>query len=135
MALKIDGLDRVIKKINKIKEIDTLPMVMDVADMVRKEIRAEASMFSQDQYKCIAEVAVRNYTFSTFIDVGLKNDIAPFEDWRGLWFQHWGFYHELTGKSVTMHRGWFDNALNGCDEMAKLMLNEKLRKEVRKAID
>ena len=130
MAFEIQGVDKLINKLNKISNIKAKEVIEDVAKDVETAIVNEARKFSDTEYLYICKCDVRNYGSSCFIDVGLKSDTVDFEKWKGLWYHNWGYSHWKSGKMVTPHVMWFDNNL-------KLMNRDiisKIKYNINKAI-
>ena len=112
MAFEIQGVDKLMNKLNKISNIQAKEVIEDVAKDVETAIVNEARKFSDTEYLYIGKCDVRDYGSSYFVDVGLKNDIVDFELWKGLWYHNWGYTHWKSGEMVTPHVMWFNNAIN-----------------------
>lgn len=136
MAFEIKGINSLIKKLSKLETINTKQIVEKVADKVEKQIQNEASSFSQTESKYIGKSEVREYGRSVFIDVGLKNDNAPFERWKGLYFGNYGFrqfyYGHDLGYINTKHLLWFQNAINNIADTTKAEIKKELLEEIRR---
>lgn len=131
MAISISGVDKLINKFNKISKLDTKTIIEDVGKELEVKIRSEAQKFSQVEYKCIAVAEGRSYGMSYFLDVGLKNDKIPFEQWKGLYFHNYGYWnHGLNfngERYINMHSMWFDGAVKGSEKIIK----EKIKRKVK----
>lgn len=138
MGIEISGLNSLINKLNKLSSIEAKDAVDSVANTVEAKIRSRASVFSQTEYQYIAKCDVRDYHNSYFVDIGLKNDQAPFELWKGLWYQNWGFFNygwNFKGQYyISNNQMWFNDAVNDIkgDTLSKIKSN--LRKEIKKAM-
>lgn len=109
MGFEIQGVDKLINKLNKISNIAAKEIIEDVAKDVETVIVNEARKFSDTEYLYIGKCDVRDYGSSYFVDVGLKNDTVDFELWKGLWYHNWGYTHWKSGKMITPHVMWFTN--------------------------
>ena len=128
MAFEIQGVDKLINKLNKISNIAAKEVIEDVAKDVETAIVNEARKFSDTEYLYIGKCDVRDYGSSYFVDVGLKNDTVDFELWKGLWYHNWGFTHWKSGEIITPHVMWFDNVVNLnrnilCNKIKKVINN------------
>ena len=112
MAFEIQGVDKLINKLNKISNIQAKEVIEDVAKDVETAIINEARKFSDTEYLYIGKCDVRDYGSSYFVDVGLKNDTVDFELWKGLWYHNWGYIHWKSGKMITPHVMWFESIIN-----------------------
>ena len=110
----------------------------EVAEGATKAIQEEAKKFSDTSYLYAGEVEVRDYGLSCFIDVGFSSEKTPFELWKPLWFQHWGFRdYGLNFQGdyyIANNKMWFESAIKNYEEQAKREIKEKLRAEVRKVL-
>lgn len=132
MSLEIKGLNNLIKKLDNLSNMKTDDIVQEVAEDMQKKLQEKAREFSDTEYKCIRITEKRTYkNGSCFIDVGLKNDEVPFDNWKGLWYHQWGyrqyFFGHDTGKMTTMHQLWFDE---GIEEIAK-ETKQKMRAKIK----
>ena len=131
MAFEIEGIDKLIKKLNKLSNIEAKKIVESVADDVEKAIVNSAKSFSDTEYLYIKKCETRNYGSSHFIDIGLKNDEVDFNLWRGLWFHNWGYHHWKNGKYIAPHSMWFDNAVASIGESTTAKIKAKLKQEIK----
>ena len=74
MALEIQGIDKLINKLNKLSNIQAKEVIEDVAKDVETAIVNEARKFSDTESLYIRKCDVRDYGTSYFVDIGLKND-------------------------------------------------------------
>lgn len=95
MTITIKGLNSLTKKLNKLDNIKAKSSVNEVAKIVEKGLRDEASNFSRRAH-LIGEVDTREYSNGTYcVDVGLKNDSQPWEDWKHLIYRCFMWRHIL----------------------------------------
>lgn len=138
LGIELKGLNNVLKKLDNLSNVKTEHIVSEVAKDMQEAITKKASEVSQEGSNFIGISPSRKYDSSCFIDVGLKNEFYSFEDWKSLWFQHWGFNDyglNFTGQYyVATHKMWYDEAVNGAANAATIKLKNKLKQEVRKAI-
>ena len=111
MAFEIQGVDKLINKLNKISNIQSKEVIEDVAKDVETVIVNEARKFSDTEYMYIGKCDVRDYGTSYFVDIGLKNDTVDFELWKGLWYHNWGYTHWKRGEMIAPHVMWFENSV------------------------
>lgn len=138
MGIQIKGLNSLLKKLDNVSNIKTKEIMEEVAEGATKAIQEEAKKFSDTSYLYAGEVEVRDYGISCFIDVGFSSEKTPFELWKPLWFQHWGFRdYGLNFQGdyyIANNKMWFESAIKNYEEQAKREIKEKLRAEVRKVL-
>lgn len=131
MAIEIQGIDKLISKLNKISNIEARAVLNDAAKEIETSIVNQAKTFSDSEYKHIGQCEVRNYGSSCFIDVGLRNDHVDFNEWKGLWYHNWGYTHWKSGKQVTPHIMWFENAVNSVSNDVTNKIKNKVKQELK----
>lgn len=130
MAFEIQGIDKLINKLNKISNIEAKEVIEDAAKDIEIAIVDEARKFSDTEYLYIGKCDVRDYGSSYFVDVGLKNDTVDFELWKGLWYHNWGYTHWKSGEMITPHVMWFNNSLKA----TKSIILDKTKIKINKLI-
>lgn len=82
---------------------------------------------------------IRKYGLSSYIDVGFGKDDANFDLWKPLWFQQWGYFDKgLNFKGdffIANHQFWFDEAIKKSEGEIKKKLKDKLKNEIKKALE
>ena len=130
MAFEIQGVDKLISKLNRISNIQAKEVIEDVAKDVETAIVNEARKFSDTEYLYIGKCDVRDYGSSYFVDIGLKNDTVDFELWKGLWYHNWGYTHWKSGEMITHHVMWFKNVVNQVEKEGLHNVKVKIRQQI-----
>lgn len=138
MTITIKGLHSLTKKLNKLDNIKAKSSVNEVAKIVEKGLRDEASNFSRRAH-LIGEVDTREYSNGTYyVDVGLKNDSQPWEEWKHLYFHHYGYNQKLWGKDSSIYtktyQFWFTQAVENMDNEVLKELKRKIQAEIKEAL-
>ena len=140
MAIELTGADKLMAKLNKISRIESKKVLQEVAADVEEAIKEKASSFSDKEAQYISQAEPRNYGMSCYIDVGLKNENAEFDLWKGLYFHNCGYHNEglggiFHGRYMDMHQLWFTDAVNGIQEQALNKIKLKIKHEIRSAME
>ncbi|WP_462427195.1 hypothetical protein [Fusobacterium varium] len=137
MSVAIKGIDKLINKLNKISNIATKEIIEDIATDVEGVIRNKAKTFADTSYMYISKCDTRVYGLSCYVDVGLKNDNAEWDLWKGLWFHQWGYWNKGLNFSgqyyISMHQLWFNDAVNSIEGAAKKKIKDKVKSEIQLA--
>jgi hypothetical protein len=138
MTITIKGINSLSNKLNKLSNIKAKNSVKEVAKFVEKELRNEASKFST-RSDMIGEVEEREYKNGNYyIEVGLKNRYEGWENWKHLYFHHYGYNQKLWGKDSNLytntHQFWFTNAIDNIDQKALKELKKKIQAEIKEAL-
>nr|DAK74117.1 MAG TPA: hypothetical protein [Caudoviricetes sp.] len=138
MTITIKGINSLSNKLNKLSNVKAKNSVKEVAKFVEKELRNEASKFST-RSELIGEVEEREYKNGNYyIEVGLKNSYESWEEWKHLYFHHYGYNQKIWGKDSNLynktHQFWFTNAIDNIDQKALKELKKKMQEEIRNAL-
>lgn len=132
----IKGLDKLMKKLESLTDLDTQTIVEDCGEKLRKSIQNEAREFSDEEYQYILKGQTKVYnTNSASIQVGLLNTEANFDDYKGLYFNNYGFELWKNGKYYAPHLGWFDTAVENARKEIIANMKEQLKNEIKKKVD
>lgn len=123
------AIDKLLKKLDNYSNIETKEAVEHVAEVMEKAIYNNAPVDSGDGRSCIDICEVREYPSATYVDVGLRSDHIPFDKWKSIWFQNWGYNFKGTGKQITKHVGWFNNAVESKNKEVIKYLKDKLKEQ------
>ena len=131
----IKGLDKLMKKLESLTDLDTQTIVEDCGEKLRKSIQNEAREFSDEEYQYILKGQTKIYNSnSASIQVGLLNTEANFEDYKGLYFNNYGFELWKNGKYYAPHSGWFDTAVENAKKEIITDMKEQLKNEIKKKV-
>lgn len=136
MAIQIQGMDKLIQKLNKISNLEAREIIEDVANDVQEAIVNKAKEFSTDEYKHVGKAEIRDYGTSYFVDIGLSGNLSSFEQYKGLWFHQWGYHNWgrngiYKGMYMSMHIMWFNQAVSSVEKQALEKIKRKVRAEIR----
>ena len=139
MALSIKGINTLVNKLNKLDNIKAKQAIENVAKTVEESIKKEASTFSSEGVKHVGTGELREYpNGSCYIDIGFDNIKAPWDEWKHLYYHHYGysqfFYGKPLNKMTTMHQFWFTNAVDNMSQDVLKSLKEDLKKEINNAL-
>lgn len=136
MAIEIKGIDNLLKRLNKLSNIETKEAVIEVAKDMQEAIQNKASTFSQnaDEIKAFEPRTYGNG--NTYVDIGLKSGDSDWGKIKGLYFQNYGFNDygwNFKGQyHITNHLMWFDEAVQSAENDCKTKLKFKLKQEIQK---
>ncbi len=134
-GFEIKGIQSLLKKLDKLSHLEVEKAVDKCADKLERAIQDKAKTFSDTEYLYIKKNTPRIYTNSAFIDIGLKNENADFEKWKGLWYQNWGYFNKgwnFTGQyHITTHLMWFTEAINEVEAEIKRDLKAEIKKQIQ----
>ena len=155
MAAKITGVQELVDYYDKL--IDTKPTkksLRQAAKIVKTEEKKQAKeihdTYSKDVgNKYVKQLPVKMYKTKGYVHIGLKSTGggSDWDKWKGLYFNHYGFYHNAYKSSKTRKnriRGnteackyiagsrWMDTAFEKSVDRAYDKMQKVLREELKK---
>lgn len=140
LSSEIKGLSPLMNKLNRLSNLKGKEAVESAGTLVETAVRASASGFSSNASQYIGKCDKREYrNGSYYLEIGLKNDEVPFELWKNLWYQNWGynlyFFGKPTGRYINMHAMWFNNAVNQIEGPTIQKMRSVLLKEIKACLE
>lgn len=137
---EIKGLNTLMNKLNRLSNVKGKEAVEGASKIVEASIRASASSFSATASQYVGKCDKREYgNGSYYLDVGLKNDKAPFELWKNLYYHNYGYklkyYGHPTNTYINMHAMWFDNAVSNIEGPTLQKLKSTLRTQIKACLE
>ena len=139
MSIEIIGINSLLNKLNRLSNIKTKEAVDSVAKVVETTIKSGAS-WAPNASQYIGRCDVREYeNGSYFVEIGLKNDNAPFELWKNVYFHNYGYnlkyYGHPTNTFVNTHIMWFNNSVNNVGEPTIEKLKSNIRRQIKACLE
>lgn len=143
MSLQVKGLQQLIDDFEQQNKVKVSKKALKTAGEyvlnVEKEVAGNRhSKWARPQgINNLKKFPIRSYRGSAFIDIGIKGKKTKDADkrkteWdavRGLYYNHYGFFHNKTGKYVAGSR-WMDTAYDKSEEQAFKILSNEMLKEI-----
>lgn len=132
MKLKIDGLDSLIDDLTKIENTGLLPKesIMKAGKKLESEIKKDVPKRSGTAREKIGTYTKIDTKKLKVVKVGFDDTYADWKDWKGIWFNNYGFHLWYFGmpthKYIDKHVGWFDRSVT----KNKSKMEEELLKEL-----
>lgn len=137
MSLQVKGLQQLIDDFERQQKVkvskDALKKAGDYVLEVEKKIvnQTHRKWARPKGIDNLRKFPIRSYQKSAYIDIGLKGKNAK-TDWdavKGLYFNHYGFFHNKSGKYIAGSR-WMDKAYDQSEEKALKILSDEMLKEI-----
>ena len=117
MNISISGVNRLLNKLERINHIKAIEALDSVAEDVKSVIRVSDR---------------RSNNLSAYVDVGLSNKTGPWEQWKGAYFQNYGYHNWgrggiYHGKYVFIHIMWFNSVADTIKGSAGAKIKAKLK--------
>lgn len=135
MSIEIKGLNNLIQRFTELEKIDITDVVKDVAEDVNNQVKSACS-WAPKAARHIKVCEIKKYTpYTCFAKVGLKQDSAPWEEYRHVYFHNYGYhlvyFGNPTNKFISMHTMWFENAVQGAKKTAQKNLRAKIKQKMK----
>ena len=110
--------------------------IKSVEDEAINQIR-EAASFAPKASQYIGKSDVREGKHYYYVDIGLSNKNASFDQNKNLWFHEWGYQDKglnfgNNGPYIDMHKQWFNKAANTLSKTEKKKIKAMLEAEIAK---
>ena len=110
--------------------------IKSVEDEAINQIR-EAASFAPEASQYIGKSDVREGKHYYYVDIGLSNKNASFDQYKNLWFHVWGYQDKglnfgNNGPYIYMHKQWFNKAVNTLSKTEKKKIKAMLEAEIAK---
>lgn len=138
MSLKVDGLNNLI---NTLDELGTVgdrigkKAVRAGLNIVLKQQKSDAprAKNTKNSWKCLKIKKLKKYKGGTvWGSAGLGGD--DWEKWKGLYYQHFGYIHNLSGEKITKHVGWMNESFEKAKQKAENEIIKVAIQEVDKIL-
>lgn len=143
MSLQIKGLQELIDDFERQSKVKVSKSALKKAGEYVLSVEKDVAGSTHDKWARPAGVnnlkkfPIRSYRGSAFIDVGIKGKRQKDTDkrkteWdmvRGLFYNHYGFFHNKTGNYVAGSR-WMDKAFEQSENEAYKILSNEMLKEI-----
>lgn len=109
---QLEGLDEVIRKLEKLQDLDASQVINDIANEGKNIVQTETASAGFPQSSTETGIYHKG---KNRVEVGFSDN---FEVWKPLWFHHWSYrihYQgrdgktHYTGKNYVLHAGCWDN--------------------------
>ena len=97
----------------------------------------EAASFAPKASQYIGKSDVREGKHYYYVDIGLSNKNASFDQYKNLWFHEWGYQDKglnfgNNGPYIDMHKQWFNKSVNTLSKTEKKKIKAMLEAEIAK---
>ena len=97
----------------------------------------EAASFAPKASQYIGKSDVREGKHYYYVDIGLSNKNASFDQYKNLWFHECGYQDKglnfgNNGPYIDMHKQWFNKAANTLSKTEKKKIKAMLEAEIAK---
>lgn len=136
MKLKINGLDALIEDLENIsnKGLISKGALVKAGEELKEEIKKDTPKDTGTARDCLTVYPKIDKKTLKVVKVGFDDQFTKWEDWKGVYFNHYGFNLKMFGVPtniyVDKHKGWFDKAL----KKNKTKLETELMKELENNI-
>lgn len=138
MSIEIKGLDRLIKKVSALENLNYNEVVTKTAKIIEPKLRGKAAEHFPKSSNYLKICETRSSQQYCYVEIGLKSDTAPFDLWKEAWYHNWGYFLKYYGKPtnvyINMYAGWWNSAVNDVSEEAKEEMKRHLRESIKKAL-
>ena len=113
MNISVTGINRLLNKLERLNHVSAVKALDEVADMVIREIQAACPANTGAARASVGIDSKSSNGLSAHIAIGLSRKTGNWEQWKGAYFQNYGYHNWgrggiYHGKFVFVHQMWFN---------------------------
>lgn len=140
MNIDIKGINSLLNKLQRLENVNFQQEIKQIGDVIIKQMQSVAPRDTGKSAESIGVDDIISYKMSFIMKVGLSNKTAPWDDWKGAWFQQWGFHNwgqggRYKGVFVATHIGWFTEFEQSISDEVKKTIKFYLQQKIREIIN
>lgn len=130
---KVEGLDEVLRKLEKLQDLDASQVLQDIANEGKNVVQTETA--AKGFPESSTETGIYHKGKNT-VEVGFSDN---FEVWKPLWFHHWSYrihYQgrdgktHFNGKTYVLHVGCWDEIRSVSIEKLAPVLKARMKRYI-----
>lgn len=140
MHIDVKGIDRLL---NKLKALENVNFQQEIQQIGEEVIRQMQSVTPRDTGKSAESIGIDtiiSYKMGFLMKVGLSPKTAPWDSYKGVYFQNFGYHNwgqggRFKGVFVATHLGWFTNFADGISNEVKQTIKFHIEQKIREIIN
>lgn len=140
MNIDIKGIDSLL---NKLKNLENVNFQQEIEQIGKEVIRQMQSVTPRNTGKSAESIGVDSiisYKMGFLMKIGLSPKTAPWDDWKGAYFQNYGYHNwgqggRYKGVFVMTHLNWFTEFSNGISNEVKQTIKFHLEQKIREILN
>lgn len=136
MSIELNGLNSLYKKLDGLSNLHVKEAIKSVEPEAISKIK-EAASFAPKASQYIGKSDIREGKHYYYVDIGLSNKNASFDQYKNLYFHNFGYQDKglnfgNNGPYLDMHKQWFNKAANTLSKSEKKKIKAMLEAEIAK---
>lgn len=136
MNIDITGINSLLNKLKNLENVNFQQEIKQIGDIVIKQMQSVTPRDTGLAQSSIGVSDMINMKMGFIMKVGLSPKTAPWDNWKGVYFQNFGYHNfghggRYKGVFVTTHLGWFtefeQSISNEVKKTIKFYLQQKIR--------
>ena len=140
MNIDIKGINSLLNKLKNLENVNFQQEIQQIGDIVIKQLQSVTPIDTGLAQSCIGVSDMIQYKIGFMMKVGLSPKTAPWDDWKSVYFQNYGYHNEghggrYHGIFVTTHMLWFDNFADGISDEVKKTIKFYTQAKIREILN
>ena len=103
MNISVTGINRLLNKLERLNHVKAVRALDEVADMVIREIRAACPANTGAARSSVGIDSKSSRGLSAHIAIGLSRKTGNWEQWKGAYFQNYGYHNWGEEEYITVN--------------------------------
>lgn len=140
MNIDISGINSLLNKLQRLENVNFQQEIKQIGDIVIKQMQSVTPVNTGLAQSCIGVSDMINMRMGFIMKVGLSPKTAPWDDWKGVYFQNYGYHNwgqngRYKGVFVDAHLGWFTEFEQSISDEVKKTIKFYLQQKIREIIN
>lgn len=140
MNIDIKGINSLLNKLQRLENVNFQQEIKQIGDIVIKQMQSVTPVNTGLSQQSIGVSDMINMRMGFIMKVGLSPKTAPWDDWKGVYFQNYGYHNwgqngRYKGAFVNAHLGWFTEFEQSISDEVKKTIKFYLQQKIREIIN
>lgn len=140
MNIDIKGINSLLEKLKRLENINFQQEIQQIGDVVIKQMQSVVPVNTGASQQSIGVSDMINMKMGFIMKVGLSPKTAPWDQWKGAYFQNYGYHNwgqggRYKGVFVNVHLGWFTEFEASISNEVKRTIKFYLQQKIREIIN
>lgn len=140
MNIDIKGINSLLNKLQRLENVNFQQEIQQIGDIVIKQMQSVTPRNTGKSAESIGVDSIISYKMGFLMKIGLSSKTAPWDDWKGVYFQNYGYHNwgqggRFKGVLVMTHLNWFTDFSNGISNEVKKTIKFYLQQKIREILN
>lgn len=140
MNIDIKGINSLLNKLQRLENVDFQAEIKQIGEEVIRQMQSVTPRDTGKSAESIGVDSIISYKMGFLMKIGLSSKTAPWDDWKGVYFQNFGYHNfghggRYKGVFVMTNLNWFTEFSNGISDEVKKTIKFYLQQKIREILN